>query len=96
MLIPQKLSLPPGSTDLMKSNLGMYRIQLSGNDYITNQEIGLHYQIHRGIRVLNHQQYIESKTPFKISIFIEVPIPRTVCHIPITGRYERIDFCRIT
>lgn len=72
VLLPQVLSLPPGSTDLMKSNLGMYRIQLSGNDYITNQEIGLHYQIHRGIGV-HHQQYIESKTPFKISIFIGGP-----------------------
>ena len=35
----------------MKSNMGMYRIQLGGNDFIQNEEIGLHYQIHRGIGV---------------------------------------------
>ena len=33
------------------SNLGMYRVQLSGNQYQPNRQIGLHYQIHRGIGV---------------------------------------------
>src|SRR6185436_9121451 len=31
------------------SNLGMYRVQLSGGQYRPNEEVGLHYQIHRGI-----------------------------------------------
>ena len=31
------------------SNLGMYRVQLSGGQYEPNREVGLHYQIHRGI-----------------------------------------------
>ncbi len=35
---------------LMSSNLGMYRVQLSGNRY-TPDRIGLHYQIHRSIGV---------------------------------------------
>lgn len=36
----------------MHSNLGdIHRIQLSGNDYIQDKEIGLHYQLHRGIGV---------------------------------------------
>src|SRR5260370_9117179 len=33
------------------SNLGMYRIQLSGGQYIKNRQVGLHYQIHRSIGV---------------------------------------------
>src|SRR5262245_41796762 len=33
------------------SNLGMYRVQLSGNDYQPDRQVGLHYQIHRGIGV---------------------------------------------
>src|SRR5262249_48507029 len=33
------------------SNLGMYRVQLSGGQYERNRQIGLHYQIHRGIGV---------------------------------------------
>ena len=33
----------------MHSNLGMYRVQLGGGQYERNREVGLHYQIHRGI-----------------------------------------------
>ena len=29
----------------------MYRVQLSGGQYEPNREVGLHYQIHRGIGV---------------------------------------------
>ena len=70
--LPQVLSLPPGSNNIMESNLGMYRIQLSGNDYLPNQEIGLHYQLHRGIGV-HHSQYNVSEEPFKASIFVGGP-----------------------
>lgn len=56
----------------IKSNMGMYRIQLGGNDYIQNQEIGLHYQIHRGIGV--HQSKANAKgEPLKVSIFVGGP-----------------------
>lgn len=56
----------------MNANVGMYRIQLSGNDYITDQEIGLHYQLHRGIGV--HQSKANAKgQPLKVSIFIGGP-----------------------
>ncbi len=56
----------------IKSNLGMYRIQLGGNDYIQNKEIGLHYQIHRGIGV--HQSKANAKgEPLKVSIFVGGP-----------------------
>lgn len=55
-----------------KSNMGMYRIQLGGNDYIQNQEIGLHYQIHRGIGV--HQTKANAiNEPLKVSIFVGGP-----------------------
>ena len=56
----------------MKSNMGMYRIQLAGNEYIQNEEIGLHYQIHRGIGV--HQSKANAKgQPLKVSIFVGGP-----------------------
>ena len=44
----------------LKSNLGMYRVQLSGNEYLQDKEIGIHYQIHRGIGVhqKRHQEQI--------------------------------------
>lgn len=55
-----------------KSNAGMYRIQLSGNEYVHDKEIGLHYQLHRGIGV--HQSKANAKgQPLKVSIFVGGP-----------------------
>ncbi len=70
--MPQVFTLPPGVDDPMKSNLGMYRIQLTGNDYLLNKEVGLHYQLHRGIGI-HHTQYQQSQEEFKCSIFIGGP-----------------------
>ncbi|MBK6901956.1 MAG: UbiD family decarboxylase [Saprospirales bacterium] len=70
--LPQVFTLPPGSRQIMQSNLGMYRIQLSGNDYEPNREIGLHYQLHRGIGV-HHTAYNQSEEPFRASIFVGGP-----------------------
>ncbi len=67
--LPQVFTLPPGSKNPMESNLGMYRIQLSGNDYKMNEEIGLHYQLHRGIGV-HHEAYNRSDLPFRCSVFV--------------------------
>ncbi|MCF7817614.1 MAG: UbiD family decarboxylase [Kiritimatiellales bacterium] len=56
----------------LKSNLGMYRIQLSGNEFVRDKEVGLHYQIHRGIGV--HQKlHQDSGKPFRVAIFIGGP-----------------------
>jgi len=61
---------------VMNSNLGMYRIQLGGNDYVQDKEIGLHYQLHRGIGV--HQTKAHAKgQPFKVSIFVGGPPSHT-------------------
>jgi len=60
----------------MGSNLGMYRIQLTGNDFVPNKEIGLHYQLHRGIGV--HQSKANAKgQPLKVSIFVGGPPSHT-------------------
>lgn len=57
---------------VMHSNIGMYRIQLSGNDYVLNKEIGLHYQLHRGIGV--HQSKAHAKNqPLKVSVIVGGP-----------------------
>ncbi|MGY3052115.1 4-hydroxy-3-polyprenylbenzoate decarboxylase [Pedobacter sp. UYEF25] len=54
------------------SNLGMYRIQLAGNEYELNKEIGLHYQLHRGIGI--HQTKAnKAGIPLKVSIFVGGP-----------------------
>ncbi|MCX6310975.1 MAG: UbiD family decarboxylase [Bacteroidetes bacterium] len=57
---------------IMNSNLGMYRIQLSGNDYVKDKEIGLHYQLHRGIGI-HQSKAIAKNQPLKVSIFVGGP-----------------------
>lgn len=67
--LPQVYTEDPAQPGLMKSNLGMYRVQLSGNEYETNKQIGLHYQIHRSIGV-HHAKAIERNEPFRVNIFV--------------------------
>ncbi len=54
---------------LAGSNLGMYRVQLTGNQYKTNEQIGLHYQIHRGMGV-HHARAIAKGTALRVNIFV--------------------------
>ncbi len=76
------------------ANLGMYRIQLTGNDYELNKEIGLHYQLHRGIGV--HQTAADKKNlPLKVSVFVGglpahilaavMPLPESISEILFAG-----------
>jgi 4-hydroxy-3-polyprenylbenzoate decarboxylase len=51
------------------SNLGMYRVQISGGQYEPNREAGLHYQIHRGIGV-HHAKAIASGRDLRVNIFV--------------------------
>lgn len=70
--MPQVYSEDIMHPGIMQANLGMYRIQLSGNDYIADQEIGLHYQLHRGIGV--HQTKANQLgKPLKVSVFVGGP-----------------------
>ncbi len=78
--LPQVISFPPHSRDPKKANVGMYRIQLSGNDYINDHEIGLHYQLHRGIGI-HHLEHKLEKQPFKISIAVGGPPSMTLSSI---------------
>jgi 4-hydroxy-3-polyprenylbenzoate decarboxylase len=54
------------------SNLGMYRVQLTGNDYANDEQIGLHYQIHRGIG-FHHAAAIRRGVPFRVVIGVGGP-----------------------
>lgn len=70
--MPQVYTEDPDQPGPMHGNLGMYRIQLSGNEYVLNEEIGLHYQLHRGIGV-HHTKYLQRDEPFLCSIFVGGP-----------------------
>ena len=67
--LPQVATRPGEKANIMTTNVGMYRIQISGNDYIPNEECGLHYQIKRDI-ARHHDKAIAENRPLKVSIFI--------------------------
>ena len=80
LTLPQVYSEDADKPGIMNANLGMYRIQLSGNDYEANREVGLHYQIHRGIGV--HQYKANKKgVPLKVSIFLGGPPAYTLAAV---------------
>src|SRR5690606_38414180 len=62
----------PDKPGLFGSNLGMYRIQLSGNEYAPDREAGMHYQIHRGIGV-HHHAALRRGERLKVSVFVGGP-----------------------
>ncbi len=70
--LPQVYTEDPDRPGLARSNLGMYRVQMAGNDYEPNREIGLHYQIHRGIGV-HHAAAIRRGEPLRVNVFVGGP-----------------------
>jgi 4-hydroxy-3-polyprenylbenzoate decarboxylase len=59
------------------SNLGMYRVQLSGGSYEKDREVGLHYQLHRGIGV-HHQTALARGEPLYVNIYVGGPPAMTI------------------
>lgn len=93
--LPQVYSEDLNNPGVMKANLGMYRIQLSGNDYQLNNEIGLHYQIHRGIGV--HQSIANAKgQSLKVSIFVGGPPSHTLAAVmPLPEGLSELTFAGV-
>jgi len=93
--LPQVYSEDADSPGIMKANLGMYRVQLSGNDYRMNEEIGLHYQLHRGIGV--HQAKANRKgQPLKVSVFAGGPPSHTVAAVmPLPEGISEMSFAGV-
>ena len=105
--LPQVYTEDIDNPGVINSNLGMYRVQLSGNDYDVNKEVGMHYQLHRGIGV--HQQKANTKgEPLKVSIFVGgppahsfsavMPLPEGISELAFAGvlakrrfRYSKKD-----
>jgi 4-hydroxy-3-polyprenylbenzoate decarboxylase len=62
------------------SNLGMYRVQLSGGAYEKDSQVGLHYQIHRGIGI-HHAAALRRGVPFRVNIFVGGPPALTLAAV---------------
>ncbi|MCF6266086.1 MAG: UbiD family decarboxylase [Desulfuromusa sp.] len=90
--LPQVYSESGRKPGIRSSNLGMYRVQLSGNDYHQNHEIGLHYQLHRGIGV-HHHEALELRQPFRVNIFVGGPPCLTVAAVmPLPEGMPEVSF----
>ena len=93
--LPQVYSEDPENPGILNSNLGMYRIQLSGNDYVQNKEVGVHYQIHRGIGI--HQKKANKiGEPLKVSIFVGGPPSHTFAAVmPLPEGMSELAFAGV-
>jgi 4-hydroxy-3-polyprenylbenzoate decarboxylase len=78
--LPQVYTEDPENPGLQRSNLGMYRVQLSGGKYHPSRDIGLHYQIHRGIAA-HHAAAIRMKKRLRVNIFVGGPPAMTVAAV---------------
>lgn len=77
---------------LRHSNLGMYRVQLAGNRYRPDEEVGIHYQIHRGIGV-HHAEALAKGVPFRVNVFVGGPPALTVAAVmPLPEGLPELSF----
>jgi 4-hydroxy-3-polyprenylbenzoate decarboxylase len=84
----------PGRPGVRHSNLGMYRVQLAGNAYEADREVGLHYQLHRGIG-LHHAAALARGEPLRVAVFVGgspamavaavMPLPEGLSELPFAG-----------
>ena len=90
--LPQVYSESPNEGGFRNSNLGMYRVQFSGGLYEKNKEVGLHYQIHRGIGV-HHSEAVAAGMPLRVNIFVGGPPSMTVAAVmPLPEGMPELSF----
>ncbi len=90
--LPQVYSEHPDAPGFARSNLGMYRVQLSGGEYTPDRQIGLHYQIHRGIGV-HHTAALRRNERLRVNIFVGGPPALTVAAVmPLPENLPELAF----
>jgi len=94
LTLPQVYSESPQKPGWQGSNLGMYRVQISGNDYAADQA-GLHYQLQRGIAA-HHQAALEAGEPLPVNIFLGGPPAMTLAAVmPLPEDAPELSFAGI-
>lgn len=103
--LPQVYTEDPNRPGWQHSNLGMYRVQLAGNQYAADREAGLHYQIHRGIGV-HHAAALAKGEPLRVNVFVGghpamtlaavMPLPEGMSELSFAGALagQRIPLAR--
>jgi 4-hydroxy-3-polyprenylbenzoate decarboxylase len=91
----------PDHPGVMRSNLGMYRVQTSGNSYVDDQTMGLHYQLHRGIGI-HHTAAARRNQALKVTVIVGgppalmlaavMPLPETISELIFASMLGRRMF----
>jgi len=93
--LPQVYTEDLDAPGLEHSNLGMYRMQISGGQYQPGLEAGLHYQLHRGIG-RHHAAAIRNKQPLRVNVFVGGPPAMTVAAVmPMPEGISELAFAGI-
>lgn len=96
--LPQVYTEHPERPGYIHSNLGMYRVQLTGNEYETNRHVGLHYQIHRSIG-FHHSAALKRGERLRVNILVGgppslavaavMPLPDGIPEVAFAGALSR-------
>ena len=96
--LPEVYTEHPDRPGYVNSNLGMYRVQLSGNQYSRNRQVGLHYQIHRSIGQ-HHAAALAKGEALRVNIFVGgppsmavaavMPLPEGIPEVAFAGALSR-------
>ncbi len=78
--LPQVYTEHPDKPGFFASNLGMYRVQISGGAFEPDREAGLHYQIHRGIGP-HHMAALAAGKDLPVNVFVGGPPALTLAAI---------------
>ncbi len=90
--LPEVYTEHPDRPGYVHSNLGMYRVQLSGNRFATNRQVGLHYQIHRSIG-FHHAAAKAKGQPLQVNIFVGGPPSMAVAAVmPLPDGIPEVAF----
>src|SRR4051794_18335174 len=90
--LPQVYSEDPEQPGPLHANLGMYRVQLAGGRYQPDREVGLHYQIHRGIGV-HHTAALRRGQPLPVNVFVGGPPAMTLAAVmPLPEGLSELSF----
>jgi len=95
LTLPQVYTEDPDYPGINRSNLGMYRVQISGNDYLPQLEAGLHYQIQRGIAA-HHAAALRNGKPLRVNVFIGgAPAMMLAAVMPLPEGFSELRFAGI-
>lgn len=90
--LPLVYSEHPAQPGFARSNCGMYRVQLCGNDYARDTEVGMHYQLHRGIGI-HHSAALARGQELPLHVFVGGPPAMTVAAVmPLPEHISELHF----